>query len=234
MVWVDLWSGSVLFDDVSTLVFPRKRAFFPITPDSWIRPLGDEFGELVLTPKKTTEVVADANFWLSLQVFHRALCECEFVNKKLANVDEYVRLQAKAHHKEAAEEAAYDAIGAVMRTESDTPRELLDAIGSEPVLKACALVGHAFGIEVRGQPRRDRGPGLRGAGRRDRRVVGLPHPPRHAARRLVELRPRPAARPARRDARCRWRCCRRARAPTSTSTRRPASAARSTPRSARR
>ena len=152
VVWVDLWSGSVLYDDVSTLVFPRKRAFFPITPDSWIRPLGDEFGELVLTPKKTNEVVADPTFWLSLQVFHRALCECEFVNKKLANVDEYVRLQAKAHHKEAAEEAAYDAIGAVMRTESDTPRELLDAVGSEPVLKACALVGHAFGIEVRGNP----------------------------------------------------------------------------------
>ena len=39
-----------------------------------------------------------------------------------------------------------------MRTESDTPRELLDAVGSEPVLKACALVGHAFGIEVRGNP----------------------------------------------------------------------------------
>jgi NHLM bacteriocin system ABC transporter ATP-binding protein len=152
VVWVDLWSGSVLFDDVSTLVFPRKRAFFPITPDSWIRPLGDEFGALVLNPKKTSEVVSDGTFWLSLQVFHRALCECEFVNKKLANVDEYVRLQAKAHHKEAAEEAAYDAIGAVMRTESDTPRELLDAVGSEPVLKACALVGHAIGIEVRGNP----------------------------------------------------------------------------------
>ena len=168
------------------------------------------------------------------QVFHRALCECEFVNKKLANVDEYVRLQAKAHHKEAAEEAAYDAIGAVMRTESDTPRELLDAVGSEPVLKACALVGHAARHRGARQPGRDRGPRLRGAGRGDRRVVGLPHAPRHAARRLVELRPRPAARPARRDARCRWRCCRRARGPTSTSTRRPASAARSTPRSARR
>jgi ATP-binding cassette subfamily C protein len=152
VVWVDLWSGSVLFDDVSTLVFPRKRAFFPITPDSWIRPLGDEFGDVVLTPKRTAEVVSDAAFWPSLQVFHRALCECEFVNKKLANVDEYVRLQAKAHHKEAAEEAAYDAIGAVMRTESDTPRELLDSIGSEPVLKACALVGHAADIAVRANP----------------------------------------------------------------------------------
>ena len=97
-----------------------------------------------------------------------------------------------------------------MRTESDTPRELLDAVGSEPVLKACALVGHAFGIEVRGNPGRDRGPRLRGAGRGDRRVVGLPHAAGHAARRLVELRPRSAARPARRDARCRWRCCRRA------------------------
>src|SRR4029079_5652447 len=71
VVWVALWMSSVLFDDVSTLVFPRKRAFFPITPDSWIRPLGDEFGELVLEPKRTAEVVGDAAFWGSLQVFHR-------------------------------------------------------------------------------------------------------------------------------------------------------------------
>ena len=173
----------------------------------WIRPLGDEFGELVLNPKKTNEVVADANFWLSLQVFHRALCECEFVNKKLANVDEYVRLQAKAHHKEAAEEAAYDAIGAVMRTESDTPRELLDAVGSEPVLKACALVGHAFGIEVRGNPGRDRGPRLRGAGRGDRRVVGVPHPRWSCCATTggTTTTVRCSASTPRRG--CRWRCC---------------------------
>ncbi len=152
VVWVDLWSGSVLFDDVSTLVFNRKRAFFPITPDSWIRPLGDEFGDLSLTPQRTDVILRDPAFWFSLEVFHKALCECEFVNKKLANVDEFVRLQQKAHHQEAAEEAAYDAIGAVLRADSDTPRELLDAVGSEPVLKACALIGHALGIEARAHP----------------------------------------------------------------------------------
>ncbi|HEY8550559.1 MAG TPA: NHLP bacteriocin export ABC transporter permease/ATPase subunit [Vicinamibacterales bacterium] len=152
VLWVDLWSGSVLFDDVSTLVFSRKRALFPITPDSWIRPLGEEFGDLRLQPIRTADAMKDAAFWFSLEVFHRALCECEFVNKKLANVDEFVRLQQKAHHQEAAEEAAYDAIGAVLRTEGDTPRELLDAVGSEPVVTACALVGHALGIEVKAHP----------------------------------------------------------------------------------
>ena len=152
VVWVDLWSGSVLYDDVSTITFTRKRAFFPLTPDSWIRPLGDEFGDLHLDPKKTVEVLKDPAFWFSLEVFHRTICEGEFVNKKLANVDEFVRLKEKAQHRDAAEAAGYDAIGAVLRSGSDTLRELLDSVGSEPVVKACALVGLALGIEVRAHP----------------------------------------------------------------------------------
>ncbi len=142
----------MLYDDVSTITFTRKRAFFPLTPDSWIRPLGDEFGDLHLDPKKTVEVLKDPAFWFSLEVFHRTICEGEFVNKKLANVDEFVRLKEKAQHRDAAEAAGYDAIGAVLRSGSDTLRELLDSVGSEPVVKACALVGLALGIEVRAHP----------------------------------------------------------------------------------
>ncbi len=152
VVWVALYSGSVLYDDMSTLTFPRRHALFPITRDSWIRPLSEEFGDLSLEPKKTAAVFPDPSFWFSVDVFHRVICEGEFVNKKLANVDEFVRLQAKARHQEAAEAQAYDAIGAVMRAEGDTPRELLEAVGSEPVVKACALVGLALGISVRAHP----------------------------------------------------------------------------------
>lgn len=152
VLWVELWSGSVLFDDVSTPVFPRKRAFFPVTPDSWIRPVGEEFGDLTVTPRPTAEIAQNPAFWHSLGVFHQVLCECQFVAKKLAAADEYVRLQQKAFYQGAAEEAAYDAIGAVMRTEAITPREFLDATAKEPVLKACRLVGNALGIDVTPHP----------------------------------------------------------------------------------
>jgi NHLM bacteriocin system ABC transporter ATP-binding protein len=152
VLWVELWSGSILFDDVSTPLFPRKRALFPVTPDSWIRPVGEEFGDLTMTPRPTIEVVQNPAFWHSLAVFHQVLCECQFVAKKLATADEYIRLQQKARHQDAAEEAAYDAIGAVMRTEAVTPREFLDSAAKEPVLKACTLVGNALGVEVMPHP----------------------------------------------------------------------------------
>lgn len=155
IVWVDVWSGSILFDDMATPVFPRKRALFPMSPDGWIQPVGDEFGALLIQPVSTASALGDPSLWYGLEVFHQVLCECEFVSKKLATADEYVRLQQKARHSEAAEAAAYDAIGSVMSTEGATPREFLQAAAQEPVLQACAAVGQFLGIEVRAHPAAD-------------------------------------------------------------------------------
>ena len=125
-----------------------------------------------------------------LEVFHGLLCECEFISKKLATVDEYVRLQQKADARDAAGAAAQSAIASVMRTES-------------------GIAGGAHGERLgrAGVPR------LR-AGRRSARHQGLRHPNAdeartyedqvlaiasssgfrtrtgRAPRRLVELRPR--------------------------------------------
>jgi NHLM bacteriocin system ABC transporter ATP-binding protein len=153
VIWIDCWSGGVLFDDLGALVFPRRRALFPVTPDSWIRPLGEEFDVPTLQPRATLEVMKDPELWFGLDVFHRAVCECEFVNKKLAVVDEYVRLERKARHQHAAEQQAYDAIGAVLRAEAPPPRELVDSVESEPVIRAFTIVGQAMGIDVVAPPR---------------------------------------------------------------------------------
>lgn len=157
VLWVDLWSGAVLFDDMATPVFPRKRTLFPMSPDTWIQPISDEFGSLFVKPIGTLEALGQPAMWHGLDVFHQVLCECEFVNKKLANVDEYVRLQQKAHHSEAAEAAAYDAIGSVLTSEGATPREFQQTASKEPVLRACALVGQALGIKVRAHPAAEEG-----------------------------------------------------------------------------
>lgn len=155
LVWVDIWSGSVLFNDLSTPVFPQKRTLFPVSPDTWIQPISDEFGALLIRPVATASALRDPALWYGLQVFHQVLCECEFVGKKLATADEYVRLQQKARHSEAAEAAAYDAIGSVMSSEGATPREFLQATSQEPVLQACKAVGQMLGIDVRPHPAAD-------------------------------------------------------------------------------
>jgi NHLM bacteriocin system ABC transporter ATP-binding protein len=157
VVWIDVWSGSVMFDDMATPRFPRRGVLFPITPDSWIRSLSDEFGSLALTPVTTSTVIGTPGLWQGLEVFHEVLCECEFINKKLAAADEFVRLQQKARHSEAAQEAAYDAIGSVLSSEGSTPEDFRAAGEAEPVLLACQLVGRALRLDVKPHPANEEG-----------------------------------------------------------------------------
>jgi NHLM bacteriocin system ABC transporter ATP-binding protein len=152
VVWVTVWRGSVLFDDMATPQFAHRFVPFPLTPDSWIQPLGDEFGPLSLTPMETSEAVKAPGFWNGLDAFHQILCECEFVNKRLAAVDEYVRLEQKASRSEAAEAAAYDAIGSVLSAEARRPEGFLEAADGEPILQAFMAVSAPLGIEVRRYP----------------------------------------------------------------------------------
>ncbi len=79
------------------------------------------------------------------------LCECEFINKRLAVVDEYQRLQSKARHSEAALDAGYDAIGAVLAGKAPSLAETATAgnVDVEPVLEACRMVAGSLGIKVK-------------------------------------------------------------------------------------
>ncbi|MDO8834893.1 MAG: NHLP bacteriocin export ABC transporter permease/ATPase subunit, partial [Vicinamibacterales bacterium] len=152
VVWVSVWNGSVLFVDMATPQFTHRVLPFPLTPDSWIQAVSDEFGPLNLEPMTTVQAMRETGFWNGLDAFHQVLCECEFVNKRLAAVDEYVRLEQKASRSEAAENAAYDAIGSVMSPEGGRPAEFLEAAAEQPILRACLAVGQVLGIEVRPYP----------------------------------------------------------------------------------
>jgi ATP-binding cassette subfamily C protein len=152
VLWIDIWSGSIVFDDMATPLFPRKRTLFPITPAAWVQLTTDEFGTLAVTPRTTADALGDERLWHGLTVLHEVVCESEFINKKLAAADEFVRLQQKAAHSEAASEAAYNAIGSVLQSEAASPRDFLATSGAEPVLQAATLVGRAAGIEVRRHP----------------------------------------------------------------------------------
>jgi NHLM bacteriocin system ABC transporter ATP-binding protein len=152
VLWVDIYSGSVLFDDIVVPAFARRHTLLPLTKASWLQPVSDEFGELAFTPVPTAKAISTAPLWQGLDVFHDVLCECEFLNKKLGLADEFVRLRQKAQQADASREAAYDVIGSVLRAEPATPKELFVTGSAEPVLRAAKLVGAAQGMVVHAHP----------------------------------------------------------------------------------
>jgi ATP-binding cassette subfamily C protein len=155
VLWVDIPSRGVMFDELATPDFDQRSALFPLTPHSWLQPVSEEFGETVFRPTATEDLVGSSSLWYGLQIFHDTVCECEFISKKLAALDEYERQLQKQRHAQAAERAGYAAIGAVIRGGSETPREFLGAAAAEPVLRACQLVGSALGMTVKQHPTAD-------------------------------------------------------------------------------
>lgn len=157
VLWVELESGSVLYNDMATPMFTHRTVPFPITPDSWIQPVSDEFGPLSVEALRTADLAGKPTLWRGLDTFHSVLCECEFIAKKLSTVDEYLRLQDKASHSDAARAAAMDAIGSVLSTEGATPREFMVQGDEAAILEACRLVGETIGLAVREHPGKQEG-----------------------------------------------------------------------------
>ena len=148
VVWIEIWSGSVLFDDITTPTFTERRALFPISRYAWVQATSDEFGALTILPRSTADALDDPLVWNGLDVFHQAICECQFINKELAAVDEYLRLQEKSGRSKAAADAAYEAIGSVMRSEAATPYEFFATGAAEPVIEAWRVVAKTLGVQI--------------------------------------------------------------------------------------
>ena len=151
VVWVELPAERLLFDGMASLARDLEGVFFPLGPTCWLELLSGE-QPLSTRPKSSGEAANDPRLWAGLDVFHRVLCECEFVNKKLAFVDEFQRLQKKAEQVERAQESAYAAIGSVLGGTGVWMRPSAVGVDAGPILRAAALVGESLGIAVRAHP----------------------------------------------------------------------------------
>ncbi len=145
--WLELEPGSLNFLSMNPLYPEQDRVLFPLTPQLWLE-AGGELDKVELAGRSSAAVLDDEALWDGLNLFHQAVCEYEFVNKRLALVDEVQRLDIKAKQSEAAKGAAYDAIGAVLAGKNVEP-DIGQSGSAEPVLAACRLVGHASGIRVK-------------------------------------------------------------------------------------
>jgi NHLM bacteriocin system ABC transporter ATP-binding protein len=147
VVWVPVAGEPLLFVGMGSLLPKVPSGYFPLAPQTWVEPDGS--GSVALKTRGTADLLAAGLLWAGLDHFHEVLCECEFINKRLAVVDEYQRLESKAQESEAARDAAYDAIGSVLAGRSDEAARPGRFGQREPVLEACRLVGESLGLRVR-------------------------------------------------------------------------------------
>lgn len=138
-----------LFISLSEVSAGGRPLLFPVGPEAWIESTEDG---TALAPVASVSALADPALWRGLGVFHQVLCECEFINKKLATVDEYNRLKSKAEHAEEAKAAAMRDIGDVLATAGSRVREAAEAGDVEPVYQACRHVCAALGMTAKKPP----------------------------------------------------------------------------------
>jgi NHLM bacteriocin system ABC transporter ATP-binding protein len=154
VLWFPISSGEILFNDMGEPSFAEKHLLFPVTPDSWVQASPGEFGNLECTPLPTDAVIKRAMFWRSLATYHDLVREFEFEKKRFAEADEYQRLYEKERERERAMSEAKENIARVLE-QGGTPKGFLAAGATEPVFRACKLVGDARGMEIKRHPSAD-------------------------------------------------------------------------------
>lgn len=150
VAWIDAEPDVLLYIGMATLPGDDEggSCLFPLTPQTWVEPASDPGAPLALEPRGTDGLLGEpATLWQGLDAFHRALCECEFINKRLAIVDEFDRLESKARQSDAAREEAIDAIGSVLAGKNEAIT--MAAVGSvKPLIEACRLVAATQGLKA--------------------------------------------------------------------------------------
>jgi NHLM bacteriocin system ABC transporter ATP-binding protein len=181
VLWLDVVQGNLLFIGMEELVFEREKAkakplghsmqvklqdlfaeaqhprvLFPVTADTWIEASNARDLTTNIRTLATAEIVGDAALWRGLDLFHRTLCQCEFINKRLAAVDEFNRLKTKAQYAEAAGDAGYRDIAGVLEAPGRERVPLQAAEGGDLVFEACRVVGQALDMQVKNHPEANR------------------------------------------------------------------------------
>jgi NHLM bacteriocin system ABC transporter ATP-binding protein len=156
VLWLEVRGGQLLFIGMEAIDFSAPDsadaslgAFLPLTPSTWVEALVEEGSEILVEGRTTADVIRMPALWAGLAVFHEVLCQCEFLNKKLATVDEFNRLKSRAENVATARAQAVAELASVLQREE----EVVELGGEEdPVLAACRLVGRTLGMNVRTHP----------------------------------------------------------------------------------
>jgi ATP-binding cassette subfamily C protein len=174
VIWLEVASGKVLFIGMEELSLeeqaPKRTsdgdslglqhlvraaktetALFPVSTRSWVEAL--VFGDpgTFVRSELSADCVGRAAYWRGVDAFHRVVCQCEFINKRLSQVDELNRLKSKEEYSNEARRHGLSDLASVLR-----PRGESLTVGStgedDAVFEAARVVGGALKMDVRRHP----------------------------------------------------------------------------------
>ncbi|MGA7616756.1 MAG: NHLP bacteriocin export ABC transporter permease/ATPase subunit [Thermoanaerobaculia bacterium] len=151
-VWLKVTEGDLLFIGMEALIFSGANVLFPLTVDTWVEASNASETSTSIEALPLENVVADPSVWWGLDLFHEALCQCEFINKKLATVDEFNRLKSKAEYSDEARRAAYADLASVLSRKKEEEKEVAGADVQDAIFQAIRKVGDHLGINIKRHP----------------------------------------------------------------------------------
>ena len=145
LAWISLAPDAAVFLDIQDLPADASELVFPLAPEAWMLATRD----IELQARSTEDALREGDAWAGVQALHRILFETADMNLRLANVDEFNRLQARRARTEADRDLAFTAL---MSVTDPRPRALAlaqAAQGDTPLVSALRMIGRREGFEIR-------------------------------------------------------------------------------------
>jgi ATP-binding cassette subfamily C protein len=143
LAWIRLAPAAGLFLDIQELPFAAGELTFPLAPEAWLLTTA----QLALQSRPTAAALRDGDAWAGVASLHRLLFAAADLNLRLANVDEYNRLQARRVTTEAERNQAFKDLMSV--TAASARAAIAPVRGDSPLVGALRLIGREEGFEVR-------------------------------------------------------------------------------------
>jgi NHLM bacteriocin system ABC transporter ATP-binding protein len=147
VVWVRQERGQMLFIGMEEVGLAGKEAYFPLTSDSRLEALGAASVSVFATAQVLLE--EPAALWGGLDALYQSILSCEFLNRPLAEADEFNRIRDRVTWDAKARSRATAALGSVLSVEGAAATdESTDSL----LFQACRRVAVFQGINLKLPP----------------------------------------------------------------------------------
>ena len=153
LAWIQLSAGSAIFLDMEDLPDPEtdiavdpalpRLLTLPLAPEAWIL----STRAVTVAARSTEQALSDNDAWSGADHLHQMLFSTALMNLRLANVDEYNRLEASRRHNDEARERAFASLLTVHRRPPHLDNFSVRHDES-PLLSALRLLGRETGFNV--------------------------------------------------------------------------------------
>lgn len=139
--WVSHEGGELVFLGMEDIPAGGSTQIFPMTEDTWFQTLEP----VTITGFRTTRLLGQERLWTALNSFYATILKCERLNKRLAEVDEFNRLQDRFNAGRKAAQRSLEELASVFR--ELPPSEVFQV--DDPLFNACNSVAQNLGIRLR-------------------------------------------------------------------------------------